>query len=78
MGEREDFESWVNKQLMSSYFVFELDKIRKKTHEGSILAYEQAIFLDESQSLGDKMLASTQKKATPNGMAFFLKFNRLG
>ena len=77
MGERGDFESWENKQLMSSCFVFELDKIRKKTHEGSILTYEQVIFPDKPQSLGDKMLASTQKKATPNGMAFFLKFNGL-
>ena len=77
MGEREDFESWVNKQLMSSCFVFELDKIRKKTHEGSILAYEQVIFPDKPQSFGDEMLGSTQKKATPNGMAFFLKFNEL-
>ena len=39
LEEREDFESRVNKQLMSSCFVFELDKIRKKTHEGSIFRH---------------------------------------
>ena len=45
--EREDFESRVNKQLMSSCFVFELDKIRKKTHESSILTHERLILFDE-------------------------------
>lgn len=78
MEEREDFESRVNKQLMSSCFVFELDKIRKKTHEGSFLAHEQVILLDEAQTLCPEAEMRAQKKATPVGMAFLLNVNELG
>ena len=77
MEESEDFESRVNKQLMSSCFVFELVKIRKKTHEGSFSAHEQVILFDEVQFLcfGAKM--QSQKKTIPTGMAFLLNVNEL-
>ena len=75
--EREDFESRVNKKLMSSCFVFELDKIRKKTHESSIFTYEQLILLDELWSRRVESVMRAQKKATPNGMAFSLNVNEL-
>ena len=78
MEEWEDFESRVYKQLMISCFVFELDKIRKKTHEGSFLAHEQVILLDEAQTLCPEAEMRAQKKATPVGMAFLLNVNELG
>ena len=68
--EREDFESRVNKQLMSSCFVFELDKIRKKTHESLISPHERLIFFDKALSHRVELAMRAQKKATPNGMAF--------
>ena len=77
MEEREDFESRVNKKLMSSCFVFELDKIRKKTHESSIFAYEQLILLDEPWHRRVESVMRAQKKATPIGMAFLLNVNGL-
>lgn len=51
LGEREDFESRVNKQLMSLCFVFELDKIRKKPHEFPNCAHELMIFIDQHPNL---------------------------
>ena len=77
MEEREDFESRVNKKLMSSCFVFELDKIRKKTHEGSFSAHELMILLDEVQMFDLESEMRAQKKATPIGMAFSLNVNKL-
>ena len=78
MEEWEDFESRVYKQLMISCFVFELDKIRKKTHEGSFSAHEQVILLDEAHTLCFEAEMRAQKKATPIGMAFLLNVNELG
>jgi len=75
--EREDFESRVNKKLMSSCFVFELDKIRKKTHEGSFSAHELMILLDEVQMFDLESEMRAQKKATPIGMASSLNVNKL-
>ena len=75
--EREDFESRVNKQLMSSCFVFELDKIRKKTHESSILTYEWLILFDEIEFRHVESVMRAQKKAIPIGMAFLLNVNGL-
>lgn len=77
MEEREDFESRVNKQLMSSCFVFELDKIRKKTHESLISPHERLIFFDKVLSHRVELAMRAQKKATPNGMAFLLNVNGL-
>lgn len=75
--EREDFESRVNKQLMSSCFVFELDKIRKKTHESSISTYERLILFDEIEFRHVESVMRAQKKTTPIGMAFLLNVNGL-
>ena len=77
MEEREDFESRVNKQLMSSCFVFELDKIRKKTHEGSFLTHELVILPDEAPAFPIEWVTLKHKKATPIGMAFLLNVNEL-
>ena len=77
MEEREDFESRENKQLMGSCFVFELDKIRKKTYESSILTHERLILLDEIEFHRVESVMRVQKKATPNGMAFLLNVNGL-
>ena len=75
--EREDFESRENKQLMGSCFVFELDKIRKKTYESSILTHERLTLLDEIEFHRVESVMRVQKKATPNGMAFLLNVNGL-
>ena len=77
MLERWSKESRENKQSMCVSFVFELDKIRKKSAECFVLIYEGVFRLDES-TYNVVDLKSWKQKNHPRRSGFdSLSFRRL-
>ena len=71
MLERWPSESRKNKQSMCVSFVFELDKIRKKSAECFVLTHEGVFWLDQQNFQTRKMVVQKQK-TTPEGVVFEL------